>query len=418
MYIEEFVKLPCPGQLQLPGERDLQLPDPDNIRRRKHSMAYVTAVVGAGGKTGYIREKAQKNALMGKKTAVMTTTHILEEPDSELIRYIGLPDQAVSQNARKLIWPGDEIYRQACLEYDEVLVEADGAKHYPLKIPAHYEPVIPENVSEIVVVMSGFALGRDFREICFREELADPDIRELTEKDPVVTRELVDRIARKYYTEPLERRFSDAKVSYFFHDEKKRELKDVHILAVLMASGLSRRFGPENKLLAEFRGKKLYRYQLDALQAAAKNGLRMDIAVASCYDEILKESADLYAAIPLKNNDYAEGISASIRTGAEYARKNGYDAAAFFAADQPGFGADDTQRLLKEFVFSGRKMACAFCGHPANPAVFDKKLFPELAALGGDSGAMKLIKADPGDVHYYITDESKLKDIDTQQDLH
>ena len=191
VYIEEFVKLPCPGQLQLPGERDLQLPDPDNIRRRKHSMAYVTAVVGAGGKTGYIREKAQKNALMGKKTAVMTTTHILEEPDSELIRYIGLPDQAVSQNARKLIWPGDEIYRQACLEYDEVLVEADGAKHYPLKIPAHYEPVIPENVSEIVVVMSGFALGRDFREVCFRGELADPDIRELMEKDPVVTRELV-----------------------------------------------------------------------------------------------------------------------------------------------------------------------------------------------------------------------------------
>ena len=380
-------------------------------------MAYVTAVVGAGGKTGYIREKAEKNAAAGKKTAVTTTTHILEEPDEEGIRFIGLPEEAASGSGRKLIWPGEDIYRKACLEYDEVLVEADGARHYPLKIPAEYEPVIPENVNEIVVVMSGFAVGRDFREICFRGGLADPEITEYVKNDPVVTKELVDRIAQKYYIEPLGRCFPDVKITYCYHDEKKREPEDVRILAVLLASGESRRFGSENKLLAEVGGKKLYRYQLDALRAAAEKGLRMDIAVASCYDGILTESAELYGAIPLKNDGYKEGIAASVRIGAAFAEKNGYDAVAFFAADQPGFGAEDTEGLLKQFIFSGRKMACAFSTHPANPAVFSKEMYESLASLQGDSGAMKLIRGSIGDVHYYITDESKLKDIDTKKDL-
>ena len=135
------------------------------------ARAYVTAVVGAGGKTGYIRRHAEALAASGKRCAILTTTHILEESSSENIVYLGVPEKG------KLTWPGDEVYREACRNFDYVFVEADGSKHYPVKIPGDYEPVIPEGTDEIVVLMGSFALGRRFDEVCFRKELARPDLR-------------------------------------------------------------------------------------------------------------------------------------------------------------------------------------------------------------------------------------------------
>lgn len=48
-----------------------------------------------------------------------------------------------------------------------VLLEADGAKRMPCKVPAAHEPVLlPE--SDIVLTVAGLsALGRPLREVCF-----------------------------------------------------------------------------------------------------------------------------------------------------------------------------------------------------------------------------------------------------------
>ena len=53
-----------------------------------------------------------------------------------------------------------------------VLLEADGAKRMPCKVPAAHEPVLlPE--SDIVLAVAGLsALGRPLREVCFRLEQA------------------------------------------------------------------------------------------------------------------------------------------------------------------------------------------------------------------------------------------------------
>ena len=382
-------------------------------------MAYVAAVVGAGGKTGYIRKRAEENASLHKRTAIMTTTHIMEEPSEWLIDYIGTPCETDAFGRNKLTWPGEKVYREVYAAYDEVLIEADGAKHHPLKIPADYEPVIPEDVNEIVIVMSGFAIGRDFHEVCFRSALADAQIREAVRKKPAVNRALIDLIAEKYYRKPLAERYPLAEIRYVFHHEAVRKPEDVRILAVLLASGESRRFGEENKLLAMFHGKPLYRWQFDALREAKRTctGMRIDLAAVSCCDRILAETGAAGDAVPIRNEEFREGIAASIRLGAAYARRHGYDAAAFFAADQPAFGAADVQGLLEQFVLSGRKMACAFSSHPANPAVFDRAMFGKLTELKGDTGAIRLIRSDPGKVHYYIVNENKLRDVDTPEDL-
>ena len=64
----------------------------------------------------------------------------------------------------------------------------------------------------------------------------------------------------------------------------------IHI--IYMAAGNSRRFG-SNKLLYEWRGKKLYRYMLDALLEAAEGLPGVRVRVVTQYEEILKMVEEL-----------------------------------------------------------------------------------------------------------------------------
>ena len=386
--------------------------------------AYVTAVVGAGGKTGFIRRRAEKLASEGLRVAILTTTHILEEPSSEHIVYFGIP------RGGRLTWPGEEAYREICETFDHVLVEADGSKHYPMKIPASYEPVIPDGTDEIIVLMGSFAVGRRFDEVCFRKELAPPDLLERIRENPVVTKELLSYIADRFYVKPLSAQFPGAKVRYELSGAVVRDnllcaaAAPPRILCTLMASGASSRFGTENKLLAPYRGKELWLWQLEALEEAVEKlrasvdcgEVSVDIAVCTCYDEIMEEAARRGHRV-IYNERAHLGQAETIKYGTEAAECGGYDAAAFFAADQPGFGAVDIIRMLEEFVLSGTSMACAFTDHPANPAVFLRKHFPGLMELSGDRGAIGLIRICAGDVHYYVVRPEKLMDIDTKEEL-
>ncbi len=111
-------------------------------------MAYVIAVAGAGGKTSYIAYQAQSYAASGKKVAVTTTTHMYPMEEREGISFFGRADKD-----GKVAYPGKEVYDRLCAEYDVVLAEADGSRHFPIKVPNETEPVIPENTDEIVIIM-------------------------------------------------------------------------------------------------------------------------------------------------------------------------------------------------------------------------------------------------------------------------
>ena len=93
--------------------------------------------------------------------------------------------------------------------------------------------------------------------------------------------------------------------------------------AVLLASGLGRRFG-SNKLLTAVEGIPLYRRAMTALAGAGFDRL----AVCSPYQEVLS-AGEALGFLPLYNPDYAQGISASVRLGA--AGMAGMDGALFSA---------------------------------------------------------------------------------------
>ncbi len=467
-------------------------------------MAYVICVVGAGGKTSYIRHEADRFLAEGKTVLISTTTHIWRPCGEDLVcREIsisgglsrdtsggkiiigcgrsrdtsgekisisgGLSGQEEDPSDRKgeaLSWisssggpdyagtdcgdakiralPGP-VFAELCKLYDVVLVEGDGSRHMPVKIPREDEPVIPPNCDEIVVIMGPQAVGREIRAVCHRydpERLKKVGLKTGTD---AVSEKLLKNIAEEFYIRPLENQFPGIPVSFrpggiyrtgYLADTER-------ITLVLMASGFSRRYGG-NKLLEIREGKALYMHALDHLIEAleenddSKGGEivpslklpRTEILVVTRYGEICeqvslkaeglkKEGSDILLK-SVWNDEAQEGISASIRIGAYEAWQKGSGAAAFFAADMPYLPGAEIRRFLLQFLSSGKSCACMeiIPEHElTNPGAFrlNENSMKELMCHRGDKGAMMIMRRHPQELYHYQIAAEYVRDIDRRE---
>ena len=143
---------------------------------------HIVSLVGGGGKTTLLYAMADHCARKGWRVLVTTTTHIRQPaacyaPDEAALSalwqaghyvVIGTP----AENG-KLTLPPQQLLRRMA-QADAVFIEADGAKHYPCKLPAAHEPVLLPQ-SDIVLAVAGLsALGKPMREVCFRYDTIRP----------------------------------------------------------------------------------------------------------------------------------------------------------------------------------------------------------------------------------------------------
>lgn len=166
----------------------------------------VITFAGGGGKTTAIYTYASKLAEDGKRTLVMTTTH-MGLPDQRKI-FAGSRDPSAindildrygycicgkpeSGEQKITAWTDSQMKELGELA-DTVLIEGDGAKRLPLKVPAFYEPVIPDWSSRIIVVLGLSALGKTCGQAVHRYDL-------LFEKEEIVTEETYIRIFLEGY---------------------------------------------------------------------------------------------------------------------------------------------------------------------------------------------------------------------------
>ena len=179
----------------------------------------ITAIVGAGGKTSLLHSLAKKYIQEGKSVFVTTTTHMLIEPDTLLtddpdgIKAVLLQKGYVMAGVRigEKIKPLSKCtYEQVCECADEVLVEADGAKHFPLKIPNENEPVIPENADRIIVVCGMHSLGKTASETIFRLDTAKDTFG--INKETVITPNVIQNLINKCYMEKLMEKYKDREI--------------------------------------------------------------------------------------------------------------------------------------------------------------------------------------------------------------
>lgn len=173
----------------------------------------IISVVGAGGKTTSIKRMAAEFRNSHIPVVVTTTTHMMAEEfpwfllepsiektksilEREGMVWLGLPDIHGKMKA-----PPREFLGQVLnLEYP-VLIEADGAKKLPLKVPAEHEPVLLKETTHVVNVYGLDAIGKKFEEVCFRADRAVEFLnRKITDKvqtEDIVTLALSSRSGRK-----------------------------------------------------------------------------------------------------------------------------------------------------------------------------------------------------------------------------
>ena len=165
----------------------------------------IISFVGGGGKTSLIYELGKELSREGKKVIVTTTTHmfmpennvvltgkkedIIELLSSENMITVGSMDYEknvkvhfdelkaentsdnMERDKKKIMGLPEEIAETLIDLADYVLVEADGSRRLPLKMPAEHEPVILKGSNMVIGVCGIDAIGKTIKEICHRPNL-------------------------------------------------------------------------------------------------------------------------------------------------------------------------------------------------------------------------------------------------------
>lgn len=393
-------------------------------------MPEIILVCGAGGKTTYIENLSK--SYKDKKVIITTTTKIYKPNEyTDNINYHSFDNKNVivlgkEYDEKKLMYAGDDELNNAIKYADVILMEADGAKHYPIKIPNENEPVIPNillgKISKIVVVMGLHALNRQFYEVCFRYNLCEE-----IDKNKIVDIETIKFIANKYYINNLKNKCGDIQL-YLNDFTQNKNINYKKTAFIILASGSSKRFNG-NKLIHKFNSlnnKTLFENTINKISDVIKllkkdkklKNLETSIIVVSIYDEILNKEFENKDYVTVFNNNHNQGISSSIKLGLKEAIKESCDNFSFFVCDMPFLESDDIFNMIKYFYFSQKNIGAMFTeDRVSNPAIFSSKYIDDILKLQNDEGASKIIKKNINDTFLYTIDEKKLLDIDKREDL-
>jgi probable selenium-dependent hydroxylase accessory protein YqeC len=148
------------------------------LRQKHHTIS----LVGGGGKTTLMYELAAYSAASGNKTLVTTSTHIWKPEGAAYIctekamqerwnasQYAVVGKRGKDHKLEMLDRMEWDRYRKLA---DMVLIEADGAKSFPSKVPAATEPVILPETDVVIGIMGLDAIGQPVQKVCFRLEEA------------------------------------------------------------------------------------------------------------------------------------------------------------------------------------------------------------------------------------------------------
>lgn len=151
------------------------------LKFMRDEKKHIICLVGGGGKTTIMYELAHFYASQFRKVLVLTSTHIMQPAgryaaDVETVYSLWAQgDYAVigtsEAGSGKLTAPNAELYAKLRKEADIILCEADGAKHFPCKLPAAHEPVILPECNIVLAVCGADALDEHLSDVCFRWQL-------------------------------------------------------------------------------------------------------------------------------------------------------------------------------------------------------------------------------------------------------
>ena len=181
-------------------------------------------------------------------------------------------------------------------------------------------------------------------------------------------------------------------------------------VCIVMAAGVGKRFGT-NKLLANFAGKPLYRWALEAIDGNCFSG----VIVVTGHGPVAAAAEELGFRV-VCNDRPEDGVSRTIRLGLQAAEVCG--GALFMTADQPLLAAETLRKLTERFMEKPQDIyAAAHNGVRGNPCLFPKEFFEELCALQGDTGGAAVIRKHPERLRLVEVPAWELFDCDTPETM-
>ena len=161
-----------------------------------------------------------------------------------------------------------------------------------------------------------------------------------------------------------------------------------HIATIILAAGASTRLGAPKQLLP-YQGTTFLRRTVDTVLLSQAKSFHVVLGFNA---EIMKlEIASLPINIVI-NPDWRSGISTSLHAGIQSLEPT-IDAAIIVLCDQPELSTDILNRLISTYTSTRAPIVtCKYAGTVGVPALFDRRMFPELLSLEGDHGAKTLIE--------------------------
>ncbi|MBP5979668.1 MAG: nucleotidyltransferase family protein [Halomonas sp.] len=190
-----------------------------------------------------------------------------------------------------------------------------------------------------------------------------------------------------------------------------------HVVALLMAAGYSRRFGPNDKRCALLPdGQTLLAASLANAQKAFTH---LRVAVREEDDPALLGLAQDVALVRVREAHLGLGASLSEAISAlgRDPSLDGIDAVAILLGDMPYV---DPETLLALQHLASRDMIVRPCfgGQPGHPVIFGRAMWPALEKISGSDGAKGVIQQCASCLRELpVADAGILRDIDAPADL-
>jgi molybdenum cofactor cytidylyltransferase len=183
---------------------------------------------------------------------------------------------------------------------------------------------------------------------------------------------------------------------------------------LVLAAGLSRRFGPDNKLLALWKGKPLIGW---TLQTASELAFGDVVVVRSGSGDLLDQMILDYLGFRVVDNPSPElGMSGSLRLGLQALDQ--LDGVLVMLADMPEIDQALLTSLIEAFDPGAYAIVPVKGDQVGNPVILGRQAIIDAQGLSGDRGARSLIQAHWADViKVRVTSDAIFRDIDQPTDL-
>ncbi|WP_160152596.1 NTP transferase domain-containing protein [Microbulbifer sp. ALW1] len=189
------------------------------------------------------------------------------------------------------------------------------------------------------------------------------------------------------------------------------------IVALLMAAGTSQRFGRRDKRRALLpNGQMLLKNSVFHVSAFFRNWRLV------WRPEDSLESFGLPPSTPVLHAPNALGglgcsVADAVRVISADPSLDAIDATAIFLGDMPAIKFSTLQSVVKQ---ADRTIivrpSCG--GHVGHPVIIGREFWPELAALTGDLGAIRIIRRNLSHYHEVpVADRGVISDVDTREDI-